>query len=61
MKSCLALVITVATVWCVSPALAQQKPTVQNVPEIAYTSVPNFLKVPPGETLGEAVGIAGRC
>jgi sugar lactone lactonase YvrE len=39
-------------------AFAQLKATAQNVPEIAYTSVPNFLKAPPGETLGEAVGIA---
>ncbi len=40
------------------PAGAQQKATAQNVPEIAYTSAPNLLKVPAGETLGEAVGIA---
>src|SRR5256885_12161029 len=40
------------------PAAAQQKATAQNVPEIAYTSVPNFLKMPAGETLGEAIGIA---
>src|SRR5437763_8450502 len=39
-------------------AFAQQKATIQNVPEIQYTSVPNLLKVPPGETLGESVGIA---
>src|SRR5438132_11758273 len=39
-------------------ASAQQKATAQNVPEIPYTSVPNLLKVPAGETLGEAVGIA---
>jgi sugar lactone lactonase YvrE len=39
---------------------AQQKATAQNVPEIPYTSVPNFLKVPPGETLGEAVGVASN-
>jgi sugar lactone lactonase YvrE len=39
-------------------AFAQLKATAQNVPEIAYTSVPNFLKAPPGETLGESVGIA---
>lgn len=58
MKSCLALVLAVAFVWCPRFASAQQKATVQNVPEIAYTSVPNFLKAPPGETLGEAVGIA---
>jgi len=41
-----------------SPARAQQKATAQNVPEIGYTSVPNFLKTPPGDTLGEAVGVA---
>src|SRR5205823_5435256 len=39
-------------------AFAQQKATIQSVPEIQYTSVPNLLKVPPGETLGESVGIA---
>ncbi len=42
----------------VSSARAQQKATAQNVPEISYTSVPNFLKTPPGETLGEAIGVA---
>ncbi|MSO84073.1 MAG: hypothetical protein EXQ53_12395 [Acidobacteria bacterium] len=41
-----------------APAPAQQKATAQNVPEISYTSVPNFLKVPPGEYLGEAVAVA---
>jgi sugar lactone lactonase YvrE len=41
-----------------APAFAQAKATVQNAPEIPYTSVPNFLKAPPGETLGEAIGIA---
>jgi hypothetical protein len=41
-----------------SPALAQQKAKAQNVPEIPYTSVPNFLKLPPGEYLGESVGVA---
>src|SRR5579859_7470728 len=39
-------------------ALAQQKAKAQNVPEIPYTSVPNFLKLPPGEYLGESVGVA---
>ena len=37
---------------------AQLKATAQNVPEIRYTSVPNFLKIPAGESLGEAVGVA---
>ena len=58
MKSLIALVITTTLLLCASPAFAQQKATVQNVPEIAYTTVPNLLKVPAGETLGESVGIA---
>ena len=41
-----------------APAHAQQKATIQNVREIAFTSVPNFLKFPAGETLGEAIGVA---
>src|SRR5262245_47554240 len=41
-----------------SSVVAQQKATVTGVPEITYTSVPNFLKPPPNETLGEAVGVA---
>src|SRR6266496_3491738 len=47
-----------ALLLCAVPAVAQQKATAQNVPEISYMSVPNFLKVPAGETLGEAVGVA---
>ncbi len=41
-----------------SPALAQRKATIQNVPEIPFTAVPNFLKLPLGEYLGEAVAVA---
>src|SRR4249920_39765 len=58
MKRCVASVSAIALMLWVSPALAQQKAKAQNVPEIPYTSVPNFLKLPPGEYLGEAVGIA---
>src|SRR5947208_9822218 len=58
MKRCLAIVSAIALVVCAAPLFAQQKATIQNVPEIPYTSVPNLLKVPAGETLGEAVGIA---
>ena len=39
-----------------SPAFAQTKAKAQNVPEIPYESVPNFLKLPPGLYLGEAHG-----
>src|SRR6185312_10562616 len=34
------------------------KAKAQNVPEIPYDSVPNFLKLPPGLYLGEAIGVA---
>src|ERR1700692_1378636 len=46
------------TVMAASPAFAQRKATIQNVPEIPFTAVPNFLKLPPGEYLGEAVAVA---
>src|SRR5437773_9653762 len=39
-------------------ASAQQKATIMGVPEIPFTSVPNFLKLPAGESLGEAVAVA---
>ena len=39
-------------------AIAQRKATATNVPEIPFTSVPNFLKPPPGEYLGESVAVA---
>ena len=58
MKCCLASVSAVALVLCAANAFAQLKATAQNVPEIRYTSVPNFLKVPPGEFLGESVAVA---
>src|SRR4030081_485468 len=48
----------VALVLCAGPALAQLKATATNVPEIPYESVPNFLKLPAGEYLGESVGVA---
>src|SRR3954465_14994453 len=51
-------VAAVAALVLAVPAHAQQKATVQNVKDIAYTSVPNFLKMPAGETLGEAIGVA---
>ena len=40
------------------PAFAQQKATITGVPEIPFTSVPNFLKLPAGEYLGESVAVA---
>src|ERR1700719_2796297 len=43
----------------VAPAsFAQRKATIENVPEISFSPVPNFLKLPPGEYLGESVAVA---
>src|SRR4029077_6832632 len=39
-------------------AAAQQKATITGVAEIPFTSVPNFLKLPAGESLGEPVAVA---
>ena len=39
-------------------AAAQQKATITGVADIPFTSVPNFLKLPPGESLGESVAVA---
>jgi DNA-binding beta-propeller fold protein YncE len=41
-----------------APVLAQRKATIENVPEIPFTSTPNLLKLPPGEYLGESVAVA---
>jgi NHL repeat len=41
-----------------APVFAQKKATVENVPEIPFTTAGNFLKLPPGEYLGEAVAVA---
>src|SRR6202171_3936236 len=40
------------------PVFAQSKAKAQNVPEIPYESVQNFLKLPPGLYMGEAIGVA---
>jgi len=41
-----------------APLFAQQKATIENVREISFTSVPNLLKLPAGEYLGESVAVA---
>src|ERR1700694_824631 len=41
-----------------APAFAQRKATIENVREIEFSTVPNFLKPPPGEYLGESVAVA---
>jgi hypothetical protein len=41
-----------------APAFAQTKAKAENVPEIPFRSVPNFLKLPPNLYLGEGIGVA---
>ena len=47
MPRSLASLSAVALMLFAGPALAQNKATATNVPEIPYDSVPNFLKLPP--------------
>lgn len=49
---------TAVVIICAAPLFAQTKPKAQNVPEIAFDSVPNFLKMPPNLYLGEGIGVA---
>ena len=58
MPRSLASLSAVALMLFAGPALAQNKATATNVPEIPYDSVSNFLKLPAGEYLGESVGVA---
>ena len=47
-----ALMVLLATIAASVPLFAQSKAKAQNVPEIAFESVPNFLKFPPNIYLG---------
>src|ERR1700755_1792082 len=49
---------TVAMLLVAASAAAQQKATTSGVPDIPFTSVANFLKLPAGEYLGESVAVA---
>jgi len=57
MKQILTLSV-VAAVLAAVPAIAQRKATIESVPEMPFTTVPNLLKLPPGEYLGESVAVA---
>src|ERR1022692_3452570 len=57
MKQILTSLVALA-VLAVAHAFAQRKATIENVREIEYSSVPNFLKLPAGEYLGESVAVA---
>ena len=43
MKRCLTSQLVLAAILCAGPVFAQVKASAQNVPEIPYESVPNFL------------------
>src|SRR3954471_20931668 len=57
MRQCLTAVFFIVVLFAL-PAAAQVKAKAEHVPEIPYESVPNFLKLPPGLYLGEAIGVA---
>jgi hypothetical protein len=48
----------VITLLAALPGFAQTKAKAENVPEIPFTSVPNFFKLPPDLYFGEGIGIA---
>src|SRR5947207_4427597 len=58
MKRCLAAACAVVVLSAPESAFAQAKATIAGVPDIPFTSVPKFLKLPPGENLGESVAVA---
>jgi len=58
MKHSVTAVIVVLGLAAAAPAFPQSKAKAQNVPEIAFESVPNFLKFPPNIYLGEGIGVA---
>jgi hypothetical protein len=58
MRRCLTPIFAAGALLCAAPVFAQVKAKATNVPEIPYESVPNFLKLPQGLYLGEAVAVA---
>src|SRR6478672_6883541 len=59
MKRCLiAGALAAGLLLAAAPSFAQSKAKAQNVPEIPYESVANFLKFPPNIYLGEGIGVA---
>src|SRR3954463_9840488 len=58
MKRCLAAACAALVLSAPESAFAQSKATITGVPDIPVTSVPNLIKLPPGENLGESVAVA---
>ena len=58
MTRAVTVIICVLTCLLAPSAFGQTKAKAQNVPEIPYESVPDFLKLPPNLYLGEGIGVA---
>src|ERR1700740_1210753 len=58
MPRCLVTAVFVVASFAAPPVSAQSKAKAENVPEIPFQSVPNFLKLPPNLYLGEGIGVA---
>ena len=58
MRRCLSSCFVAALLAYACPLFAQTKAKAQNVPEIPYDSVENFIKMPAGLYLGESMGVA---
>lgn len=52
------LLAAAAAVLCAQAAVAQTPAKARSAPDIAFTSVPNFLKFPPNIHMGEGIGVA---
>jgi DNA-binding beta-propeller fold protein YncE len=58
MKRYAGVCLILAALGAAVPLVAQNRATAQNVPEIPFESVPNFLKMPADVYLGESMGVA---
>jgi DNA-binding beta-propeller fold protein YncE len=54
------LLLLAPAAWAPARVSAQTKATAENVPEIRFTSVPDFIKMPAGLYLGESMGVASN-
>ena len=54
----LSVTATAALLLCAAPCFAQAAATAQNVPDLPYKAAPNFFQIPPGDSMGEAQGVA---
>jgi hypothetical protein len=58
MKRCVTSPFVLVVVLLLTAGTGSAQTRAKNVPEIPYDSVPNFLKMPPGLYMGEAMGVA---